>query len=579
MSYLNSPRLTFSGQFQADPSTVNNDPLHFDNATFQPSYQDPQSGNNANGWWNPDGTGAWRFAGCTIQSVTYKDGTSTSDPTVDAIIGQSIMDSDTQVAGKIVDLDSQQQMVSMLWGVVVRIVADGSDVMKGDYEPAAFTNIFGRVPGMQGAGGASASYQSVIKNIIWDLGAMKSRYLKELNETSPDQLSIRFTVDMYSPDSTNAQFTLGRITGVIGPYFSGEPKHFVLGRQLMPADPACNFATAIVDENVNALVLDLANSLQFNADGSLAETRQFTIAINQGSATAPDLVNIGNIDYSGASWYMGDAGICTFPLSGDDVTLLKKFPLVVVTPHANLKNALAPQTVSPIFLEQENYVCADQFVYRFNPGEEKTVDFYTTNLGALKSDKTIVLQNNPHFFDSPPPTPPAPPDPPTGIPDILTFPASVTTDPPGTKSVNIVAGDPLNQRGYIDGQVYAVSYTLTDNPPSSDNPNNFLSILVWDSVPAATIQNPTWADIQPIMQQYANLYPLMSKGIFNLADQTVVDNNAEILKFVFSKDPNDPNYMPATRDLSAGKQQMIINYLDSVLAAAGTKETITTRKL
>ncbi len=30
MSYLGYPRLHFSGRFQADPSTVNNDPAHFD---------------------------------------------------------------------------------------------------------------------------------------------------------------------------------------------------------------------------------------------------------------------------------------------------------------------------------------------------------------------------------------------------------------------------------------------------------------------------------------------------------------------------------------------------------------------
>ena len=30
MSYLSVPRLVFVGQFQADPSTVNNDPEHFD---------------------------------------------------------------------------------------------------------------------------------------------------------------------------------------------------------------------------------------------------------------------------------------------------------------------------------------------------------------------------------------------------------------------------------------------------------------------------------------------------------------------------------------------------------------------
>lgn len=70
MSYLNSPRLTFAGQFQADPSTVNNDPTHFDNATFISGYQQYEVGNNLNGWWNPDGTGSWRFVGCMVTSVT-----------------------------------------------------------------------------------------------------------------------------------------------------------------------------------------------------------------------------------------------------------------------------------------------------------------------------------------------------------------------------------------------------------------------------------------------------------------------------------------------------------------------------
>jgi len=485
MSYLNSPRLTFSGQFQADPSTVNNDPTHYNNATFVPSDQEPQSGSNLNGWWNPNGTGSWRFVGCTVQSVTYKDGTTTSDPTVDPIIGQTIMDSNTRVAGSIVDLDPQQQMVSMLFGVVVRIVADGVDVMKGTYDPAPFTNIFfGRAPSIGGSDGASAIYQSVIKHIVWDIDKSKSTYLKQLHEISHDQLSIEFNVDLYQSDSTNAQFTLGRIAGSIGPSTTAEPAQFVLGRQLFPTNPRNrNFATAIVDEKLKSLVLDLGNSLQVNADGSVAETRELTIAVNQSQTTTPNLVNIGTIDYTSPTWYTVGAGVSTFPLSDELMKLATSFPLVISTSQRNLKNPLLPPVVTLIFTEQVDYVRADQFVFRMNPGETKTVDFYTTSLGALTSGKT---------------------------------------------------GNP---RGYIDGQVYAVSYGLSDNDPSTNNSNNFLSILVWDSVPAATIQSPTWADIQPTMQQYANLYPLMSKGIFNLADQTVVDQNAEILKFVSVRTP------------------------------------------
>ena len=74
MAYLHVPRLVFAGRFQADVSTVNNDPEHFDTDQFRANYQLPGSG-SANGWWNPQGTGAWRLFDCTVRSVWYADGT------------------------------------------------------------------------------------------------------------------------------------------------------------------------------------------------------------------------------------------------------------------------------------------------------------------------------------------------------------------------------------------------------------------------------------------------------------------------------------------------------------------------
>ncbi len=97
MSYLQTPRLTFAGQFQADPSTVNNDPDHYNNATFKKNYQD-YGLVNINGWRNPEGIGSWRFVGTRINRVTDMDGTSTVDSKVDPIIGLSIMDANTRVA-------------------------------------------------------------------------------------------------------------------------------------------------------------------------------------------------------------------------------------------------------------------------------------------------------------------------------------------------------------------------------------------------------------------------------------------------------------------------------------------------
>src|SRR5437879_575761 len=69
MSYLGYPRLHFTGSFRADPPTVNNDPSHYDNDRFVARFQRRQSGREMNGWWNPDGTGAWELRGCRVGTL------------------------------------------------------------------------------------------------------------------------------------------------------------------------------------------------------------------------------------------------------------------------------------------------------------------------------------------------------------------------------------------------------------------------------------------------------------------------------------------------------------------------------
>src|SRR5689334_12203725 len=110
MSYLRPPRLHFSGNFQAAPSTVNNDPEHFDTAAFQSNYNLRGPG-ATNGWWNPGGTGAWRFFQCTVKQVVYRDGTVCDDPAVDPVVGSPVGSAGGRTEGKLVDLDPEQQMV------------------------------------------------------------------------------------------------------------------------------------------------------------------------------------------------------------------------------------------------------------------------------------------------------------------------------------------------------------------------------------------------------------------------------------------------------------------------------------
>jgi hypothetical protein len=137
MSYLDIPRLHFSGRFQADISTVNNDVRYFDNAGFQEKYQTMSGG----GGWNPEGTAIFRLVDCKITGARIAQG-SIRTPADDPVIGMALENADDRVFGKLVDLDPQQQMVSQIWGMRLRLT-DGSEpaLFAGEFAPAAFINL------------------------------------------------------------------------------------------------------------------------------------------------------------------------------------------------------------------------------------------------------------------------------------------------------------------------------------------------------------------------------------------------------------------------------------------------------
>src|SRR6185436_19069528 len=117
--------------------------------------------------------------------------------------------------------------------------------------------------------GMSSFYQSILTPVEWG-DTKRSRFLRELRAASPDgMLSIKFNVDGYNMDPTSPMFTLGRCVGTIGPASPDEPKHFVLGRQLLPRistknhNPSgpMNFMQAAVDAKTKKIYADFGNAL------------------------------------------------------------------------------------------------------------------------------------------------------------------------------------------------------------------------------------------------------------------------------------------------------------------------------
>ncbi|MEN3334322.1 MAG: hypothetical protein V7641_3687 [Blastocatellia bacterium] len=545
MSYLEVPRLHFSGIFIANPSTINNDRQNYD-----PAITDPSPG------WNSNGNHYWQFKNCTVRSAVDATGKLLKATTDDPLIGAAVASTDSPSPAKLVDLDTDQQMVSEVWGLQVKVAISATDYFIGRFRVAPFDDIWGRLQNADPNAGdvaAGAYYQSVLDLVSWS-DTTSSPLLQALKQASPAALSIKFVVDRFQGSSDQPDFTQGRIVGTIGPQWADEPPHFVIGRLLRPhifdkthAAPSSplNYAPTRVDAIRKRLLLDLGNSIPTTQSGAPPKLGKLQAAIIP--ANAPPVI-LGNIDYS-QNAYETSACIQEFSLTDEQVGQIAKNPVGVV----QVTPAKGGNPASTAVLLQENpagaYANVTQFVYRMNPGDVVGVELIATQFGAPAANQTITLKYETSQFS------PANNKPRTA----LTFPASVKTGHDGRAAFCMTAGDPGNPRKFIDGQVYGVrfSWAKDNDPQFPRDPNKFISVRVFDSYDKA----PTWENLQPILQQYAKLYPFMV-GKMNIADLPTIQSNIQALQRVLNMPINDPRYMPVTRDMSRDKRQLLIEWLN-----------------
>jgi hypothetical protein len=571
VSYLDTPRLCFSGGFQVDVSTINNTVGYFDNDAFKPSYQTPEGG----GGWNPDGTGFFRLVDCMITGATIDDRWIV-DPKSDPVVGMLLENADDRVFGKLVDLDPQQQLCSEIWGLRLRLTGGGATpLFVGDFRPAAFFNLWRRqqtgLPSDQLLG---AAYRSVLSDVVWKEGP-DSAVLARLREVSDDGcVSIAMSLFGYGRDPSNPRYTLGKLVGSIGPYHRNEPKHFVTGRQMAPSNDAStpnyvDWFVCKVHEQEKTVTADFGNCLQIiDSGGILANFGPVYLGVLHEETDSlltdvkpQDVLIVGPVDYQTPGWYVTTSGIQTFSYASNPAVaaVIADRPLVLLQPSRNEYEVLAQETLGGLSLR------ADSFVLRLEPNQTKSVDLYASRYGKPLSAASIQCADTPGLLGATgTPGPPDVPTPEVMTPSgVLTYAASVTTDANGMAVLEIKAGpmQPPQPRGYIDGQLYGVGYTLAGQPKNTVVDGfNFISALVFG--PVDVPEKPTWnADVLPILQQYANLYPIMSKRLLRLDDYETVVQNLRILQFAFSLPIADPNHMPVTRDLSDGRRAVILKWM------------------
>ncbi|ALG74955.1 hypothetical protein VY88_25670 [Azospirillum thiophilum] len=600
MSFLNPVRLVFSGIFQADVSTVNNDVRHYDNDTFEPAYQEfqkslPNGAAVANGWWNPTGSGAFRLIDCRVTGLGFADGSFVEGPDADPVLGMLIGGSTDRTSGKLVDLDPQWQMASTPWGLDVRLT-DGRTpaFFGGRYQPNPFRDLwFNRNVNGNADGAASSTFQSVLENVEWADDAALSPFLRQLRDaTTGGMLSIRLATFGYIGNVKDPRFTLGTVVGTIGPQLAGEPTSFVRGRRFVPANNIPNSWAGItyfsgqVDGPSRTAFLDLSNALQTtDGKGTLNPVGRMTLGILRDPSMAentpvtPDsFLPVAEIPYGEPRWLARTAGVVAAKLTDEQFELAQTRPLALVTVSETNPGATDLDLGFGIVAIREAqdglYVCAEPLVHRIDGAGRAESLVYATRYGQPVPGAAIAITQMGRIpgqgggFGVDQPTAEIPD---MGVPEAaVSFEVeggaatggTILADGNGVARLGIATRSPGNPRGYIDGQIYLIDYRVPGQSNTARSSFDYIALHVRDDfdVPA----DPTWDDIAPIMAQYGNLYPIMSKHLVDLGSEASCARHADILHLAFSLPESDPNYMPVTRDLSVYRRDTILAWLAKV---------------
>eukprot|EP01084_Bolivina_argentea_P023170 43167_1 len=301
LGYLDFPRIHFHGKFRANVSTINNknpgatdksygDAMIMNYKQFENAKETDFTGGN----FNPYGDGAWSFKDCSITGAYGKDG-KLDDKTY---ANFEINPGASNISGRLVDLDPDQQSISRIYGFDINICDKNNNndiLLKSKFDPASFHNMWVRDPVYDGDQRFSGSYVSILKNC--EFAEFDNKTYSVLNELknyaklNDYKLMIKFITHLYNGDWTNElEFTYGRVYGVIGVYTKYNPiRSLKYGRYLASSYPkidyglvggfAGQFATIKYSKSTNNLYVDLSNYIP-TVNGNNVDIGNINIKLN-----------------------------------------------------------------------------------------------------------------------------------------------------------------------------------------------------------------------------------------------------------------------------------------------------------
>jgi hypothetical protein len=252
MSYLDLPRLHFSGLFFTNPNTINNTT---DNYTADvpltvppppPGQYEPVAG------WNPAGVAQWWLEECTVLSALGTGGAEVDAS--DAVIGALVQSpspttpiSDGQGGfydiAKMVDLDPDQQGRSALYGLRIAVTLPNGAGLQGLMTVPEIRQLNPRIAGAQSSWGFVCNWMGTLQDVQWSGDISGSPLLEALQAAAGTQgLAVKLTVDLHqnfpgNASTTGDKFLYGRVFGSIGPALVGELAQVLPGRCLQQIAP------------------------------------------------------------------------------------------------------------------------------------------------------------------------------------------------------------------------------------------------------------------------------------------------------------------------------------------------------
>ncbi|KAL9985862.1 hypothetical protein ACROYT_G008311 [Oculina patagonica] len=576
MNYMLWPHLHFSGTFRADVSTVNNKPSNYDNDNFVQGDQLQSSGN-----WNPKGSGEWSVSG-SVTHVCYADGHCVGDDegnkNTEPIMGAHVLDGGNKASAKMVDLDSEAQLFSEIWGWRIRI----ENLFSADYAPVPLQYLWKKmITTRGGAFTLGSAYQSVLSNITWLNHGMDSPFFKQLqgamknDKIDSERLSIRFNVDMYQKESNESTFTMGRLTGTIGLLGRKSPPYFTHGRMMKALSSNLQDAPFYVDKANGKVFVDFGNTLPIDEKGSVdTEIRGdmfVAVPVNQNPSLtcSDDLLWLGRIYNKVPNWYQNTAGVQAFPslvsLSPAEIKTISQHPLVVAEVTGDLPVIKCKEIVMAEGRDCIEIHPYNKWTFRKNPDEQANVQLVATQFGKpLRRARVKIDPCNCDLifgFGQ---------GPKVGQPPLPDVPTHSMTDKNGIVTFDIRIKDPQNNRSFIDGQLYPFMYSVDTQSKNCEEMckkepfkllNSLIVILAWDHYTIKGAEATWLGDVYPIFKQYANLYPVMTENFLDLGNYYDVLNHRKAIKMSLELPMSHPNHMPVTRDLSTSKRKVIVEWL------------------